>query len=216
LSETNKTKKQYVDENKIREESIMNQNENYIENIDRGCEIDERSEQLDIKTTSLMKSISNDEKSKVLKEAIIKYFKNEIFQIPLNIYEGLEELSDLDLSGMSIKKLPEKLFGLIKSFKNINFYNNEIEEIPNDLFQYAQELKGINLKKNRIKKLPKDLFYSSKSLSEISFENNEIKEIPTDLFEKSETMYSINFNNNRIIKLPNHLFANGANLKKVV
>jgi hypothetical protein len=38
LSETNNTKKQYVDENKIREESIMNQNENYIENIDRDCE----------------------------------------------------------------------------------------------------------------------------------------------------------------------------------
>ncbi len=57
-----------------------------------------------IKTTSSLKMDIKYKKSEELKSAIIKYFKNEITEIPLNLYEGVEELSNLNLSGRSIKK----------------------------------------------------------------------------------------------------------------
>lgn len=78
LSVTNKTNKQCVDNNRIQEESKINQNENYIFNVEKDCEIDERPELLYIKTTSSNESNNNDNKSEVLKEIIKKYFKNDI------------------------------------------------------------------------------------------------------------------------------------------
>jgi Leucine-rich repeat (LRR) protein len=166
-----------------------------------------------------IKSINNDDddiemtRSGALKEEIKKYFKQEITEIPLHFYENVEELNDLDLTNMSIKHIPEKLFqDSIKSFSNINFSDNEIEEIPANLFQNATKLEKIHFDHNNIKKLPDGLFANATSLNRLHFGNNEIEEIPTDLFKNATKLEKIHFDHNNIKKLPKDLFSDNQSL----
>jgi len=150
----------------------------------------------------------NNRDANELKSNIILFFEGKINEITLNLYDGVDELIDLDLSNRSIKVLPNKLFGSIKSFKNINFSNNQIENIPNDLFENGVKLSEINFNSNKIKKIPNCLFQNAEELSNIHFENNEIEKLPNNLFKNAIRLMDIHFNNNNIGILPDFLFQN--------
>ena len=128
-------------------------------------------------------NIDKESRTILLKEAIMKYFKQELNEIPLYLYDGIDELNDLDLSKMSIKEIPDKLFGCsIKTFKNINLSYNQLEKIPSNLFKNATELEKISFNNNKIKKLPQHLFAQAKKLKDIRFDANQIEELPPKNF----------------------------------
>lgn len=112
----------------------------------------------------------------------------------INIKEFSQTITQLDLSGNEIEKLPNQLF-LLPELKNLCLFSNKISEIPIEIS--VSQIQVLNISRNPIKTLPKlpqslglliahdclfeDIPVSVSSLTRISlidFSNNKVKSVP--------------------------------------
>ena len=68
-------------------------------------------------------------------------------EIKPNLFAGLSNLLELDLSQNQLDKLRKKLFWDLESLEKLRISHNKIREIPNRLFKSQSKLKTLSLSK---------------------------------------------------------------------
>jgi Leucine-rich repeat (LRR) protein len=116
-----------------------------------------------------------------IRHEILNYLKGNLQQIPDSLFNGVKNLSDIDLSNCEIAELKGNMFNGLKTLSNINFSNNQIKEIPAEFFNGLEEITQINFSNNQIQEIPRNLFYGVKKIDRINFSKNKINKLPEEL-----------------------------------
>ena len=168
-------------------------------------------EQIERDSTDYFKLETQEEK---IRDALLKYLKGETKLLPDNLFNGSENLTDIDLSGCQITELKPNMFHGLTTISKINFSNNRIKTIPPDFFSGLEEINQINFSNNQIQEIPGTLFNGLKNIDRVNFSKNKINKLPEQLTnwnnEKDEydfeAIAGINFSYNEIATIPSTLF----------
>lgn len=66
------------------------------------------------------------------------------------LFQGLENLTELNLKGNKLTKLPAKLFEDLKKLRTLNLKDNQLTELDPKLFKALDELKMLFIKGNNL------------------------------------------------------------------
>lgn len=115
---------------------------------------------------------------------------NELTDLPLHGIEHLKNLTNLDVSGNALKRLPESI-GCLKKMKILNVEENYLKELPKEIGQ-CTSLELLTVSSNELSQLPVELKYLT-SLVEFSAADNELK-------YSSEGLQALGLNNWKQVK----------------
>ena len=168
-------------------------------------------EQMEGDSTDYFKLETHEEK---IREALLKYLKGETKLLPDNLFNGSENLTDIDFSGCQITELKPNLFHGLTTISKINFSNNKIKTVPQDFFNGLEEINQINFSNNQIQEIPSTLFNGLKNVDRVNFSKNKINKLPEQLTNWNnqkdeydlEAIAGINFSYNEITTIPSSLF----------
>lgn len=143
--------------------------------------------------------------------------------LPTNLCQ-FSGLTDLSISGDSLKTLPDCLgqltklerllvsgkllrtvplsIGRLTNLKMLEIANTTIDSLP-DLFADLNQLKVLQLSRNRLRVLPNSLVKLG-SLTGLTLDNNQLTRLPDDL-DKLRQLRNISINNNKLRQLPERL-----------
>ncbi|VDM77356.1 unnamed protein product [Strongylus vulgaris] len=121
----------------------------------------------------------------------------------MEIFDALQQLEVLKLSGCSLPSLEPGAFASLKSLKQLDLRVNLIENISAYAFDGLSSLKRLSLAGNYIRHLEKDLWAGLENLEEIDLGWNEIKEISGEMFTPLvDKLTSLNLRHNPLEKIP--------------
>lgn len=118
-----------------------------------------------------LKSVRNTEFAGLRKVAEISLLDNLIAIITPTLFNEVESLERLRLSGNRIKVLPHQLFMGHLNFKEFYADRNLIEILPENIFKENVKLLRLSMMDNRLKRILVD-FEELKDLNQIYFDNN--------------------------------------------
>ena len=89
-------------------------------------------------------------------------------ELPL---DRLEQLSYLELSGNSLRRLPDnfRVSGKNNPLNIIKLIDNDLEELPEDIFGNFRELAEVDLSGNRFSRVPDNLFKNNRQLRVVNW-----------------------------------------------
>ena len=87
---------------------------------------------------------------------------NTLSQLPDTIFDSMQVLTRLDLSGNFFTTMTSRLVSRLTSLVSLDLSHNEIESIHGQAFSGLKSLKFLQLDGNRIAKLPRNLFRNTK------------------------------------------------------
>ena len=136
------------------------------------------------------------------KIANINFSKNILEEVPGQVIEYKDTLSELNFSRNKISALPGSMLSLSKlTFLDVS--NNLLQTLPDEISQLPHLLQ-IVLSFNRFSTMPKPLF-DMKSLQTVLLANNQIADIDVDGLLKLKTLQVLDLSNNSIVKIPPQL-----------
>jgi len=103
--------------------------------------------------------------------------------IPANAFQGLDNLSTLDLSANRLKSVPANIFQGLIHLSTLNLSSNGITTISSDGFAGLENLSELDLSYNDLTALSSAQFQSLKNLSKLSLYENQITTISADAFQ---------------------------------
>ncbi|XP_047997024.1 chaoptin-like [Leguminivora glycinivorella] len=99
---------------------------------------------------------------------------NIIEGIPIDAFDKVTSLEELDLSHNVIRDLDSSSFGSLFRLKQLNLAFNEIDNIPDGIFVNVTSLEELDLSNNSISKLNNNTFSSLSGLKVLKLANNKI------------------------------------------
>ena len=150
--------------------------------------------------------------------------------LPVNIFQGLTLLKNLDLSNNSFSNfstgmflglsnlvtlvLSENIFlsvqpKLLKSLydlKVLRLDRNRLISLDRELFQNLSQLRTLNLSSNLIQTLTPKIFHSLNFLITLDLSGNDLRHLSPDVFIGLQSLRSVFLNDNRLGKLPSVIF----------
>ncbi|XP_066935545.1 platelet glycoprotein V-like [Clytia hemisphaerica] len=140
---------------------------------------------------------------------IITFINNKIRHLTPSIFEGLEEILNLDLAGNTLKRISKNVFKGLSKLKLLNLERNQIECLDNDAFDGLSGLGLLSLNNNRLTMLPDGLFKSFKEAPLfLLFANNRITRLQKNLFQPFLKISAFNVSNNNISEIETGAFDN--------
>lgn len=103
--------------------------------------------------------------------AEVSFHENFLVSIHPDLFNGMEGLERLRLSGNRIKVLSDQLFALRSRLKEFYIDRNSIEILPKNIFKENGKLLRLSMKDNLLKRINVD-FMDLKDLNQIYFDNN--------------------------------------------
>ena len=146
----------------------------------------------------------------------LRKLKIESRQLTLNSqsFNGLVNLTELDLSYNNLVALPDGLLGnnsiKLKRLKNLvnleklDLSSNSIQEIDSNMFFCNKKLIKLRLNNNKITKLNEDFFRGLSRLTHLYLANNQLTSLPEGLFENCWKV--VDLSSNKLIKLETSTF----------
>ncbi|CAJ0593309.1 unnamed protein product [Cylicocyclus nassatus] len=126
-----------------------------------------------------------------------------IFEPPMEIFDALNQLETLKLSGCSLPSLEPGAFASLKNLKQLDLRVNLIENISAYAFDGLSSLTRLSLAGNYIRYLEKDLWAGLSNLEEIDLGWNEIKNVTEDMFSPLvDKLTSLNLRHNPLSAVP--------------
>lgn len=144
--------------------------------------------------------------------------RNEITNIPANVFAAMEMLEELSLFDNKISNIEDGAFNGLGNLKQIFLAGNRLTVIGGGTFAGAENLEelflddnaigsiasgainmphleNIVLRGNRLKSLPEDLFAASTMLEKADLSKNELMRLG-GLFDQCSSLYLLNLNDN--------------------
>jgi len=126
-------------------------------------------------------------------------------EIKPNLFAGLSNLLELDLSQNQLDKLRKKLFWDLESLEKLRISHNKIREIPNKLFKSQSKLKTLSLSKNLLTQLTTDALLGIELLNHLMLDNNLLEEIDEQVFTNLSSLSLLDLSNNNLLNVPKSL-----------
>lgn len=142
-------------------------------------------------------SMSNNDLQKIphFTNSLITVFNGSYNKIhEININDFSQTITQLDLSGNDIEKIPNQLF-MLPELKNLSVFSNKITEIPIEIS--ISQIQILNISRNPIKTLPK----LPQTLGLLIAHDCLFDEIPVSVSSLTR-IASIDFTNNKIKTVP--------------
>jgi Leucine-rich repeat (LRR) protein len=117
-------------------------------------------------------------------------------------FNGLVNLTELDLSSNQIAALPDGLFDSCTALKIVNLSNNYIIKLETSTFQNLVNLEELNLSSNSIIELDSALFLCNKKLIKLKFNKNKITQLNKDFLRGLCQLTHLHLADNEIVSLP--------------
>ena len=105
--------------------------------------------------------------------------------LPEDIFDGLDNLEELDLGHNRIAELPAGIFDRLDSLERLQFHGNQITALPTGIFDDLDNRHWINMAINEIAVLPDGLFTGLSNLTLVSVTSN--TDAPFDIVVELES-----------------------------
>ncbi|KAG5874746.1 hypothetical protein JTB14_027085 [Gonioctena quinquepunctata] len=105
---------------------------------------------------------------------------NQIHSLPMNFFENMPDLEELNLEGNDFSVLDphtQTAIATLSNLKILNLANNQLTELERDAVENLTNLIEINLSSNRLDFVPDNLNHLSKSLRVLKLDHNFIFEL---------------------------------------
>jgi len=123
-------------------------------------------------------------------------------------FNGLFNLTELDLSSNEIAVLPYGLFDSCTALKVVNLSSNKFLKLETSTFQNLVNLEELDLSSNSIQQLDSNMFLCNKKLIKLMLNYNGITQLNKDFFKELNQLTHLDLGNNKMISLPDGLFDN--------
>ena len=117
-------------------------------------------------------------------------------------FNGLINLTELDLSSNQIAALPDCLFDSCTALKIVNLSYNNIIKLETPTFKNLVNLEELNLTSNSIKEFDSNVFLCNKELIKLRLNYNEITQLNEDFFKGLYQLTHLDLAYNQIVSLP--------------
>lgn len=164
------------------------------------------------------KNLSNIDLLKGLSDKIteLDLSGNKITKIPEGFFDNMTNLEYVDLNSNHIKALPENAFKNTKKLNWINIRANNLTEIKKDTLSGLDKLVYLELDNNSITSVEAGALDGDTSLKQLSISGNELNALPDHLLDDAgDTIDFIELSNNEFVKLPNCINAATKKLRKI-
>uniref|UniRef100_A0A3Q4HMD0 Platelet glycoprotein V-like n=1 Tax=Neolamprologus brichardi TaxID=32507 RepID=A0A3Q4HMD0_NEOBR len=127
--------------------------------------------------------------------------RNKLRSLDSDIFEGLTNLTFLNLGRNFIKKLPPTIFHSLTKLQQLILYYNELEFLETGIFDELINLVELKLHQNQIASLPPKVFWPLGNLKNLTLSANQLQ-----LFSKLTTLNKLHLNDNKLYGLPEGIF----------
>ena len=121
-------------------------------------------------------------------------------------FNGIEVVTDLELSENSLELLPVNMFSNYNSCRIIGLASNGISEIESGSFNGLGSLERLNLDRNRLTALKAGMFQGAGSLIWLRLSNNRINTLEDDVFTNLTALKYLRLDGNDLTTLPADVF----------
>ena len=122
-------------------------------------------------------------------------------------FDGLSNLSVLDLQHNRLKSLPQGVFDDLARMNRLRLNNNQLTELSPDIFTRLTGMENLHLANNKLTTVPVNLLANNTNLVFMSLYNNGLTELPAGLFDGLANLEELHLNENGLTTLPAGLFA---------
>ncbi|CAL8115698.1 unnamed protein product [Orchesella dallaii] len=128
-------------------------------------------------------------------------------KVPRFAFANSTRLSDIDLSGNTIRRLEARAFGNLVNLTKINLNDNLVIEINRNVFANLPKLKVLVLSKNQIQVIHDNAFRDLRNLEDLDLRNNNISVLARDALKGLQRVKFLNLHGNMIEYIGDHTFA---------
>ena len=126
-------------------------------------------------------------------------------------FDGLSELTILDLRRNQLRTLPDGVFAGLDSLVDLDLWNNELLTLPAGVFAGLSELLYLDMEENDLRTLPAGMF-AGLTLRFLGLENNRLRTLPPGLFADLDVTLTLDLSGNELHTLPGGVFSGLSNL----
>lgn len=114
----------------------------------------------------------------------------------------------LKLKKNKLKFLPDDIFDSLENLVKLSLSGNQLSTLNSKWFKNLAKLKTLSIGSNKIKELPTYAFKSLISLSYLKLDTNSLTTIGSESFGTHPNFVKFDFRRNKIISLDQNLFTN--------
>ena len=107
----------------------------------------------------------------------------DITELKLGDFDGLSNLTTLNLMGNQLSSLPAGLFDKLHNLTTLSLISNELSSLPDDIFDNLTNLETLNLSGNELSSLPAGLFDNLTNLTFLNLLDNPLRPLPEGYFD---------------------------------
>ena len=140
---------------------------------------------------------------------------NDLTSLPKDIFDGLDSLTDLDLSANDLTSLPKDIFDGLTKLEKLELSNNDLTTLPEGIFDGLDSLTNLDLSGNDLTSLPKDIFDGLTKLEKLELSNNDLTTLPEGIFDGLTSMWKVKLGFNDLSSLPEDVFDGLSSLREL-
>ena len=133
----------------------------------------------------------------------INFTKNTLQELPVQVMDYKDTLSELNVAQNKINELPGTIMMTLSKLTFLDVSNNLLQALPEEISQLPHLLQ-IVLSFNRFSTMPKAIF-KMKSLQTVLMANNQVVDIDVDGLLELKTLQVLDLSNNNISRVPPQL-----------
>lgn len=111
---------------------------------------------------------------------------NKLKDLPVGIFDNLQNLEILKLSQNKLTTLNPKLFEKLTKLRDLSIGDNKIEDLPPNVFKNLVNLEALKVYSNKLTTINSDSFGEHPMLNELVFKFNKINAIDEKLFKMAD------------------------------
>uniref|UniRef100_A0A3Q3X4F6 LRRCT domain-containing protein n=1 Tax=Mola mola TaxID=94237 RepID=A0A3Q3X4F6_MOLML len=135
----------------------------------------------------------------ILADKVLLLHGNKLETLTPDMFEGLVNLLQLDLSQNNLGKLSSDAFNGLNKLLSLNLGRNFIKKLPPTIFSSLTELKQLGelfLNDNKLQSLPDNIFHGLGQLLLIDLKCNQLKSLTGDIFLSNAVLKTLSLSGN--------------------
>ncbi|CAG9562611.1 unnamed protein product [Danaus chrysippus] len=143
---------------------------------------------------------------------------NKYLELSLGTFNGLRELQLLDLGKNNLKNIPSEIFCPLENLQTLNLTNNRMKSIDRLGFgkSCGTGLRSLDISQNELKSLSEESEISGlRHLQELKLQHNNISDISDEIFNGLISLRILNISYNNLQLIPEGIFANTKELREI-
>lgn len=149
------------------------------------------------------------------KLVIIQVFNCSLKYVRENDFEGLHELTALNLSLNNIAKIESGAFKDNAKLEYLGICSNRLKHLSIDLFASLLNLKDLRLQFNEIQFINSKTFHNLVNLKSLNLDSNGIENLDSNIFETLVNLKNISIGGNQLEIIDENLFKHNMNVEKI-